>query len=168
MFKDDDRRAAIDRFEADPIGFFLRRANAGNKPAGNDLIERFILAADKGAEIDGRLLAFITEKLRRILAAEDPRKVFPKPNREGRPSKDNEHSALATAVASRMLGDPIKPDGLDEFDPDNWTRADNELEAIATVAADRDVSESIVKKAFQDWRPSAYWQAAYLKKRRRL
>jgi hypothetical protein len=170
----DDLRAALARFETDPTGFFLRLVESGNKQATNDLMDRFIRAVARGDEIDQRLLAFVAGKLQRIVDGEDPRKVFPKPTRTGRPAKDDEHFQLAVAVAQRILGEPIEKESLDDFDPANWTRESSESDAILEVAHQLDPTDAelkkqaTVKKAFQDWRQLAYRHAAYLKKRRRL
>jgi len=170
----DDLHAALRRLQADPTGFFLRLVESGNKQAANDLLEGFIRAVSHGDEIDPRLLAFIADKLQRIVDGEDPRKVFPKPTRMGRPAKDDEHFQLAVAVAQRMLGEPIEDEALNDFDPANWTRASSESDAIFDVARQLDPmdaelkKQAMIKKAFQEWRGLAYWQAAYLKKRRRL
>jgi hypothetical protein len=165
---DNDLRKAIERFASDPTGFFLRLAHNGNKQAANDLMERFIRAVDAGDEIDQRLLLFIADKLRRVVDGEDSRSVFPKPGEMGRPAKDEEHLELAVAVAQRMLDEPVADESLDNFNLANWTRKSTESDAVAEVAEASGVTESKVKKAFQHWRPTAYWRAAYLKKRRRL
>ena len=171
---DDDLRAAIDRFEADPTGVLLRLVESGSKPAAKDLLERFIRAVGHGDEIDPRLLAFIADKLQRIVDGEDARKVFPKPTRTGRPGKADEHFQLAVAVAQQILGEPIQTESLRDFDPANWTRVSSESDAISEVARQLDPKDpdlkkqATVKKAFQTWRSSAYRHAAYLKKRRRL
>jgi hypothetical protein len=147
---------------------------SGDKQAANNLMKQFIHAVRHGDEIEPRLLAFIADKLQRIVDGEDPRKVFPKPTRTGRPAKGEEHFELAVAVAQRILGEPIDDEPLRDFDPANWTRVSSESDAIAEVARELDhkdpdlKKQATVKKAFQEWRRPAYWWAAYLKKRRRL
>jgi hypothetical protein len=171
---EDDLRAAVERVLADPTGFFLRLVESGDKQAANNLMKQFIHAVRHGDEIEPRLLAFIADKLQRIVDGEDPRKVFPKPTRTGRPAKGEEHFELAVAVAQRILGEPIDDEPLRDFDPANWTRVSSESDAIAEVARELDhkdpdlKKQATVKKAFQEWRRPAYWWAAYLKKRRRL
>jgi hypothetical protein len=73
-----------------------------------------------------------------------------------------------------MLGEPIAEEKLNDFDPANWTRKCSESEAIRAIAQELEPTDpdlkkqATVKRAFQEWRRAAYWQAAYLKKRRRL
>jgi len=166
---DDNLRAELERLQADRTGFFLRLVESGNKRAANDLLEQFIRAVRHGEEIEMRLLAFIADKLQRIVDGEDPRKVFPKPTRTGRPAKDDEHFQLAVAVAYRILGEPIDDESLDDFDLTNWTRASSEADAIFEVAQQLDPTDAdlkkqaTVEKAFQNWRRPAYWQANAVK-----
>ena len=140
--------AALERAAADWIGFLLESIEQGNMAAIHDVLEEFVIDAETGRASDPRVLAFVAERLRRVIDGDDVRQVFPSPSKDGSPHKTREHFEQAVEVVVLMR------DGS------------TEAEAIETVAGrHRGVAAASIRNRLQQYRDAANRRADYLKAR---